>query len=71
MAERITFFEFKDALDQRTMSVNKLGEYVHIDPASPILNLRGKSDDYTWWDDMHPTTSGFQALADIFEAAMA
>jgi len=44
MAERITFFEFKDALDQRTMSVNKLGEYVHIDPASPIPKLIFRGD---------------------------
>ena len=33
-------------------------------------NLRYATADYTWYDDMHPGTYGFRALARIFEDSM-
>ena len=35
-----------------------------------FLDLRGKTVDHAWYDDMHPDTDGFVALTTVFERAM-
>jgi hypothetical protein len=43
-------------------------------PAAPnavFVSCLHVTDDYTWYDDMHPANDGFKALARTFEARMA
>ncbi|MDU9048176.1 MAG: SGNH/GDSL hydrolase family protein [Candidatus Electrothrix sp. Rat3] len=44
MAERITFSEFKKALDSRTITVDSLKEYVEFDDESPVPKLIFRKD---------------------------
>lgn len=39
MAKRLTFDEFRTAIEQRTMPLEKLREYVDFDPLSPVPKL--------------------------------
>ena len=39
-------------------------------PSVEFINLRNKSGDSSWWNDMHPGTMGFKKLALEFEKAM-
>lgn len=39
-------------------------------PNAEFIDLKGKTDLYTWSDDMHPDNDGFAALADCFTARM-
>ena len=39
-------------------------------PQAKFLDCRHVTDDYTWYDDMHPANDGFRALARKFEAQM-
>lgn len=44
MAKRLTFNEFRTAIDQRTMPLEKLPDYVDFDPQSPIPKLVFRAD---------------------------
>lgn len=44
MAKRLTFETFRTAIDQRTMPLEKLPEYVQFDPNSPVPKLAFRAD---------------------------
>jgi len=44
MAKRLTFNEFRTAIEQRTMPLEKLPDYVDFDPLSPIPKLVFRAD---------------------------
>ena len=44
MAKRLTFDEFRTAIEQRTMPLEKLPDYVDFDPAAPIPKLVFRAD---------------------------
>lgn len=44
MAKRLTFNEFKTAVEQRTMPVEKLPDYVDFDPTNPLPKLVFRAD---------------------------
>lgn len=47
MAKRLSFSEFRDAIEQRSMLVEILRDYVRFDPDSPIPRLSFRSDALT------------------------
>lgn len=49
-----------------TEIMNAIEPYANVQ----FLDLRGVTDNYTWYDDMHPRREGFKALATEFENAM-
>ena len=54
--------------------INKLN--IHIDKATDVsgnaqyINCRGLTREYTWYDDMHPSSEGYLALSLRFEDEM-
>ena len=47
MSKKISFTEFKGAVDNRILPADKIGDYVELDPASPIPKLIFKADALT------------------------
>lgn len=47
MSKKISFKEFKGAIDSRFLSAEKIGDYVQLDPDSPIPKLIFKADSLT------------------------
>lgn len=61
MAKRLTFDEFRIAIEQRTMPLEKLPEYVDFDPQLPVPKLVFRADALV--DQPHP---GYDVDAEIY-----
>lgn len=61
MAKRLTFDEFKTAIEQRTMPLEKLPDYVDFDPNLPIPKLVFRADAL-----IDPPPPGYDVDAEIY-----
>lgn len=53
--------------------IDKLNDVIKVEAAkvsATYLNMRGKTQGYVWYDDMHPDSDAFKVLAKVFEDKM-